>query len=188
MKWAPSVPQPLQETPPTCAKCFGKFPKIMLLIRLCRGHTQMLITCVCSSIVEEGLSYRFHASWPFVMQILGCFYRVAGKKAHPIMTKVFSQNAVITPCEEGKVKVSPDSLRCHRFPGSPCSPWLTCAPPLSSPSVGSWTWLWEELWRAWALKSCSVLFLSTSLVSSKSTERERERHTQWSSLCVIAVV
>ncbi|KAG7236367.1 hypothetical protein INR49_001064 [Caranx melampygus] len=55
MKWAPLVPQPLQEIPPI--------------------------------IVEEGLSYRFHASWPFVMQILGCFYRVAGKKAHPIMTK-----------------------------------------------------------------------------------------------------
>uniref|UniRef100_A0A3Q3GXS2 Ribosomal RNA processing 12 homolog n=1 Tax=Kryptolebias marmoratus TaxID=37003 RepID=A0A3Q3GXS2_KRYMA len=38
-------------------------------------------------IVEEGLSYRFHASWPFVLQILGCFYRVAGKQAHSIMTK-----------------------------------------------------------------------------------------------------
>uniref|UniRef100_A0A3B4B912 Uncharacterized protein n=1 Tax=Periophthalmus magnuspinnatus TaxID=409849 RepID=A0A3B4B912_9GOBI len=38
-------------------------------------------------IAEEGLSYRFHASWPFVLQVLGCFYKVAGKKAHPIMTK-----------------------------------------------------------------------------------------------------
>ncbi|XP_008336445.2 RRP12-like protein [Cynoglossus semilaevis] len=38
-------------------------------------------------IVEEGLSYRFHASWPFVLQILACFYRVAGKKAHAVMTK-----------------------------------------------------------------------------------------------------
>uniref|UniRef100_A0A672PW33 Uncharacterized protein n=1 Tax=Sinocyclocheilus grahami TaxID=75366 RepID=A0A672PW33_SINGR len=38
-------------------------------------------------IVEEGLSYRFHASWPFVLQILGCFYRAAGKQAHPIMIK-----------------------------------------------------------------------------------------------------
>ncbi|KAM9809126.1 LOW QUALITY PROTEIN: RRP12-like protein [Syngnathus typhle] len=38
-------------------------------------------------IVEEGLSYRFHASWPFVLQILGCFYKVAGKEAHPVMTK-----------------------------------------------------------------------------------------------------
>uniref|UniRef100_A0A3Q3L512 Ribosomal RNA processing 12 homolog n=1 Tax=Mastacembelus armatus TaxID=205130 RepID=A0A3Q3L512_9TELE len=42
---------------------------------------------VCKIIVEEGLSYRFHASWPFVLQILGCFYRVAGKQAHPIMNK-----------------------------------------------------------------------------------------------------
>lgn len=43
---------------------------------------------VRSSIVEEGLSYRFHASWPFVLQILGCFYRTAGRQAHPIMVKV----------------------------------------------------------------------------------------------------
>uniref|UniRef100_A0A7N8XT35 Ribosomal RNA processing 12 homolog n=1 Tax=Mastacembelus armatus TaxID=205130 RepID=A0A7N8XT35_9TELE len=43
--------------------------------------------CKMFRIVEEGLSYRFHASWPFVLQILGCFYRVAGKQAHPIMNK-----------------------------------------------------------------------------------------------------
>ncbi|XP_071769461.2 RRP12-like protein [Centroberyx gerrardi] len=43
--------------------------------------------CKMFRIVEEGLSYRFHASWPFVLQVLGCFYRVAGKQAHPIMTK-----------------------------------------------------------------------------------------------------
>ncbi|XP_029031381.1 RRP12-like protein [Betta splendens] len=43
--------------------------------------------CKMFRIVEEGLSYRFHASWPFVLQILGCFYRVAGKQAHPVMTK-----------------------------------------------------------------------------------------------------
>uniref|UniRef100_H3DGH8 Ribosomal RNA processing 12 homolog n=1 Tax=Tetraodon nigroviridis TaxID=99883 RepID=H3DGH8_TETNG len=43
--------------------------------------------CKIFRIVEEGLSYRFHASWPFVLQILGCFYRVAGKQAHPIMVK-----------------------------------------------------------------------------------------------------
>lgn len=43
--------------------------------------------CKMFRIVEEGLSYRFHASWPFVLQVLGCFYRVAGKRAHPIMTK-----------------------------------------------------------------------------------------------------
>uniref|UniRef100_A0A3P8VA36 Ribosomal RNA processing 12 homolog n=1 Tax=Cynoglossus semilaevis TaxID=244447 RepID=A0A3P8VA36_CYNSE len=43
--------------------------------------------CKMFRIVEEGLSYRFHASWPFVLQILACFYRVAGKKAHAVMTK-----------------------------------------------------------------------------------------------------
>ncbi|KAL3050287.1 hypothetical protein OYC64_012343 [Pagothenia borchgrevinki] len=43
--------------------------------------------CKMFRIVEEGLSYRYHASWPFVLQILGCFYRSTGKRAHPIMTK-----------------------------------------------------------------------------------------------------
>lgn len=43
--------------------------------------------CKMFRIIEDGLSYRFHASWPFVLQVLGCFYRVAGKQAHPIMTK-----------------------------------------------------------------------------------------------------
>ncbi|XP_061914095.1 RRP12-like protein [Entelurus aequoreus] len=43
--------------------------------------------CKMFRIVEEGLSYRFHASWPFVLQILGCFYKVAGRQAHPVMTK-----------------------------------------------------------------------------------------------------
>lgn len=43
---------------------------------------------LCRRVVEEGLSYRFHASWPFVLQVLGSFYRAAGKMAHPIMLKV----------------------------------------------------------------------------------------------------
>ncbi|XP_026997997.1 RRP12-like protein [Tachysurus fulvidraco] len=46
-----------------------------------------LYICKMFRIVEEGLSYRFHSSWPFVLQILGCFYRAAGKQAHPIMMK-----------------------------------------------------------------------------------------------------
>ncbi|XP_062852235.1 RRP12-like protein [Trichomycterus rosablanca] len=45
-----------------------------------------LYVCKMFHIVEEGLSYRFHASWPFVLQILCCFYKAAGKRAHPIMT------------------------------------------------------------------------------------------------------
>ncbi|GAA6107350.1 RRP12-like protein [Tachysurus ichikawai] len=46
-----------------------------------------LYICKMFRIVEEGLSYRFHASWPFVLQILGCFYRASGKQAHPVMMK-----------------------------------------------------------------------------------------------------
>uniref|UniRef100_A0A7N8X2L9 Ribosomal RNA processing 12 homolog n=1 Tax=Mastacembelus armatus TaxID=205130 RepID=A0A7N8X2L9_9TELE len=86
----------------------GHLPRLFSAAMSCllSPHTQVLVSvipfyvltllvnfhhdncgCVCSSIVEEGLSYRFHASWPFVLQILGCFYRVAGKQAHPIMNK-----------------------------------------------------------------------------------------------------
>ncbi|KAM9804205.1 RRP12-like protein [Neosynchiropus ocellatus] len=43
--------------------------------------------CKLFRIVEEGLSYRFHAAWPFLLQVLGCFYRAAGKQAHSVMTK-----------------------------------------------------------------------------------------------------
>uniref|UniRef100_A0A3Q2Q955 Ribosomal RNA processing 12 homolog n=1 Tax=Fundulus heteroclitus TaxID=8078 RepID=A0A3Q2Q955_FUNHE len=57
------------------------------LPRLFSAAMSCLLSPHTQSIVEEGLSYRFHASWPFVLQILGCFYRVAGKQAHPIMTK-----------------------------------------------------------------------------------------------------
>ncbi|KAK3554266.1 hypothetical protein QTP70_020128 [Hemibagrus guttatus] len=46
-----------------------------------------LYICKMFRIVEEGLSYRFHAAWPFVLQILGCFYRAAGEQAHPVMMK-----------------------------------------------------------------------------------------------------
>lgn len=101
MKWEPSVPQPPQEILPMCAKYFGESPKIIPLISLslsvsCRCLSRLCF--VCSSIVEEGLSYRFHASWPFVMQVLACFYRVAGKKAHPIMTKVFLPEIMKQQC------------------------------------------------------------------------------------------
>ncbi|MGH0116705.1 UNVERIFIED_CONTAM: hypothetical protein FKN15_021253 [Acipenser sinensis] len=43
--------------------------------------------CKMFRLVEEGLTYRYYSSWPFVMQVLSCFYQVAGKEAHPIMVK-----------------------------------------------------------------------------------------------------
>ncbi|KAK6482122.1 RRP12-like protein [Huso huso] len=43
--------------------------------------------CKLFRLVEEGLTYRYYSSWPFVMQVLSCFYQVAGKEAHPIMVK-----------------------------------------------------------------------------------------------------
>ncbi|XP_063048253.1 RRP12-like protein [Engraulis encrasicolus] len=46
------------------------------------AHITKMFRCV-----EEGLSYRFHASWPFVLQLLGCFYRTAGRQANTIMAK-----------------------------------------------------------------------------------------------------
>ncbi|KAG9484706.1 RRP12-like protein isoform X2 [Eleutherodactylus coqui] len=37
--------------------------------------------------VEEGLSYKFHSSWAFVLQVLQTFFETAGKFCHPIMRK-----------------------------------------------------------------------------------------------------
>ncbi|XP_063818418.1 RRP12-like protein [Pseudophryne corroboree] len=37
--------------------------------------------------VEDGLSYKFHASWVCVLQILQTFFEVAGKSYHPFMKK-----------------------------------------------------------------------------------------------------
>lgn len=38
--------------------------------------------------VEEGLTYRFHAAWDGVLQVLEVFFEVCGKQCHPIMKKV----------------------------------------------------------------------------------------------------
>uniref|UniRef100_A0AAY3ZTZ3 RRP12-like protein n=1 Tax=Denticeps clupeoides TaxID=299321 RepID=A0AAY3ZTZ3_9TELE len=46
--------------------------------------------CKMFRAVEDGLSYRYHSSWAFVLQVLGCFYRAAGNQAHAIMAKVLS--------------------------------------------------------------------------------------------------
>ncbi|XP_028916752.1 RRP12-like protein [Ornithorhynchus anatinus] len=37
--------------------------------------------------VEEGLTYRFHAAWASVLQLLRSFFEACGKQAHPIMRK-----------------------------------------------------------------------------------------------------
>ncbi|XP_069877429.1 RRP12-like protein [Dipodomys merriami] len=37
--------------------------------------------------VEEGLTYKFHASWSFVLQLLCVFFEVCGRQAHPVMKK-----------------------------------------------------------------------------------------------------
>lgn len=44
-------------------------------------------TCKMFRAVEEGLTYKFHASWAFVLQVLGAFFEVAGKQGHPVMKK-----------------------------------------------------------------------------------------------------
>nr|XP_044987580.1 RRP12-like protein [Jaculus jaculus] len=37
--------------------------------------------------VEEGLTYKFHAAWSSVLQLLCVFFEVCGKQAHPVMKK-----------------------------------------------------------------------------------------------------
>ncbi|KAM4033364.1 RRP12-like protein [Anomaloglossus baeobatrachus] len=43
--------------------------------------------CKMFKFVEEGLSYKFHASWVFVLQVLQTFFQSAGKFCHPMMKK-----------------------------------------------------------------------------------------------------
>ncbi|KFO34874.1 RRP12-like protein isoform X2 [Fukomys damarensis] len=37
--------------------------------------------------VEEGLTYKFHAAWSSVLQLLCVFFEVCGRQAHPVMKK-----------------------------------------------------------------------------------------------------
>lgn len=38
--------------------------------------------------MEEGLTYKFHAAWSSVLQLLAVFFEACGKQAHPVMKKV----------------------------------------------------------------------------------------------------
>ncbi|OCT70055.1 RRP12-like protein isoform X2 [Xenopus laevis] len=46
------------------------------------GHICKMFRCV-----EEGLSYKFHSSWSYVLQVLQTFFEAAGKNCHPFMKK-----------------------------------------------------------------------------------------------------
>ncbi|XP_062958060.1 RRP12-like protein isoform X2 [Cynocephalus volans] len=37
--------------------------------------------------VEEGLTYKFHAAWSSVLQLLCVFFQACGRQAHPVMKK-----------------------------------------------------------------------------------------------------
>ncbi|XP_063291043.1 RRP12-like protein isoform X1 [Pelobates fuscus] len=41
--------------------------------------------CKMFKVVEDGLSYKFHASWPYVLQLLQTFFEAAGRSCHPFM-------------------------------------------------------------------------------------------------------
>ncbi|NWQ72766.1 RRP12 protein, partial [Columbina picui] len=43
--------------------------------------------CKMFKSVEEGLTYRFHAAWGEVLQVLEVFFETCGKQCHPIMRK-----------------------------------------------------------------------------------------------------
>ncbi|XP_064418948.1 RRP12-like protein [Latimeria chalumnae] len=43
--------------------------------------------CKMFRAVEDGLTYRFHSAWAFVLQVLRVFFEVAGKSCYLIMTK-----------------------------------------------------------------------------------------------------
>ncbi|XP_067909346.1 RRP12-like protein [Heterodontus francisci] len=41
--------------------------------------------CKMFRAVEDGLAYRFYASWAFLLQVLGTFFEVIGIQAYPVM-------------------------------------------------------------------------------------------------------
>ncbi|CAM4584797.1 unnamed protein product [Lepidochelys olivacea] len=43
--------------------------------------------CRMFRAVEEGLTYRFHAAWASVLQVLRAFFETCGKQCHPFMRK-----------------------------------------------------------------------------------------------------
>uniref|UniRef100_A0A8B9S599 Ribosomal RNA processing 12 homolog n=1 Tax=Apteryx owenii TaxID=8824 RepID=A0A8B9S599_APTOW len=43
--------------------------------------------CKMFRAVEDGLTYRFHAAWADVLQVLEIFFEACGKQCHPIMKK-----------------------------------------------------------------------------------------------------
>lgn len=47
-----------------------------------------LTVCSRGRAVEEGLTYKFHAAWSCVLQLLCVFFQACGKQAHPVMKKV----------------------------------------------------------------------------------------------------
>lgn len=47
-----------------------------------------LTVCSHGRAVEEGLTYKFHAAWSSVLQLLCVFFQVCGRQAHPVMKKV----------------------------------------------------------------------------------------------------
>lgn len=47
-----------------------------------------LTACSPGRAVEEGLTYKFHAAWSSVLQLLCVFFEACGRQAHPVMKKV----------------------------------------------------------------------------------------------------
>lgn len=52
------------------------------------GVTTTLTSCSLGRAVEEGLTYKFHAAWSSVLQLLCVFFETCGRQAHPVMKKV----------------------------------------------------------------------------------------------------
>uniref|UniRef100_A0A8C0IUR4 Ribosomal RNA processing 12 homolog n=1 Tax=Chelonoidis abingdonii TaxID=106734 RepID=A0A8C0IUR4_CHEAB len=45
------------------------------------------VSLVPALAVEEGLTYRFHAAWASVLQVLQAFFEACGRQCHPFMRK-----------------------------------------------------------------------------------------------------
>lgn len=88
------------------ARCSGKKRTTTSWVRVCvlvpkstaNKSPSALGIAVCSvsrRAVEEGLTYRFHAAWAFVLEVLRAFFEACGQHCHSVMRKVIKKKELL---------------------------------------------------------------------------------------------
>lgn len=121
-----------------------------------------------SRSVEDGLTYRFHAAWDEVLQVLEIFFESCGKQCHPVMRKVSLAGRL---CGVSRpLRPLGHLLPCPR---SACSRCVTCVSPRTSPTRLKWTRRWGPPWLPWAPRCC------WKPCPCRSTARSERSPRQW---------